>query len=178
MESADVDAPLRVAEEQLKEAKRLTDNVEAWVRMDAAIHLIHFARSRTQAAQASDNAAPTSAEGFWPLRIRWDRPRKGQRFEAHLLADGSVRLQDGRVATPSGACRKLVGYSQWRGWTDWRYWDEHSQSWLPIDELRVAGHFDGSILPSTAEPSPLTYRSDPVLAELWDNEDDAIYDNV
>ena len=176
MGSADVDAPLRVAEEQLKEARGLTDNVEAWVRVDTAIHLIRLAR--TQATQALGSEIAANAEGFWPLAIRWLRPRKVQQFDAHLLANGGVRLQDGRVATPSGACRMLVGYSQWPGWTCWRYWDEHSQSWLPIGELRAAGYFDGAVGPPTAEAGPLTYRSDPLLAELWDNEDDAVYDNI
>ena len=178
MESVDVDAPLRVAEEQLKEARRLTDNVEAWVRMDAAIHLINLVRSRTRAAEEPGGQAAARAEGFWPLPIRWLRRNKDQKFEAHLLADRRVRLDDGRLGTPSGACRMAVGHSQWNGWKEWHYWDEEAESWLPIGELRAAGYFDGAVGPPSVEPGPLTFRSDPVLAELWDNEDDAIYDDI
>ena len=36
---------------------------------------------------------------------------------------------------------------------------------------------DAALQPTTG-PGPLTARSDPVLAELWDNDDDAVYDDI
>lgn len=48
----------------------------------------------------------------------------------------------------------------------------------PRGALRFkADDLDEALEPKT-RPGPLTALSDPVLAELWDNEDDAIYDHL
>lgn len=48
----------------------------------------------------------------------------------------------------------------------------------PRGALRFkADDLDEALEPMT-RPGPLTALSDPVLAELWDNEDDAIYDHL
>ena len=48
----------------------------------------------------------------------------------------------------------------------------------PRGALRFkAGDLDECLEP-TMGPAPLTALSDPVLAELWDNDDDAIYDDL
>ena len=39
-----------------------------------------------------------------------------------------------------------------------------------------AKDLDRVLIPTTAEPTPLTATADSVLAELWDNEHDAVYD--
>ena len=53
-----------------------------------------------------------------------------------------------------------------------------TQRWLPISELRKAGFFEMSVDALAALSGPLTYHSDPVLAELWDNDADAVYDDL
>ena len=120
---------------------------------------------------------PPAGSGIFPVAIRWVRPRKKQAFNAYLLPDGRIRLQDGRISSPSGACKILAGGGQFDGWRGWQYWQEDTEEWLPIDELRTAGQFDR---PPSAPVAlaPLTAATDPVLADLWDNENDAAYDNL
>ena len=48
----------------------------------------------------------------------------------------------------------------------------------PRGALRFKADDLDKALEPTARPGPLTALSDPVLAELWDNEDDAIYDHL
>ena len=48
----------------------------------------------------------------------------------------------------------------------------------PRGALRFKADDLDEALEPTARPGPLTALSDPVLAELWDNEDDAIYDDL
>ena len=48
----------------------------------------------------------------------------------------------------------------------------------PRGALRFKARDLDAALEPTAEPGPLTAISDPVLAELWDNEDDAVYENI
>ena len=177
MTPVDVGAHLKVAEEQLRLARDLVTDPEACVRMDVAIQAIYQARSSDKGGAQAAEEGQGKRVGVWPLPIRWSRPRKGQVFEAHLLPDGRVRLSDGRIKSPSGACKASVGRSQWDGWREWRYWDEGAGTWLSIDELRKAGWFDG-VLTATVQPGQLTYELDPVLAELWDNEHDAVYDDL
>ena len=48
----------------------------------------------------------------------------------------------------------------------------------PRGALRFkAGDLDACLEPATG-PAPPTALSDPVLAELWDNDDDAVYDDI
>ncbi len=48
----------------------------------------------------------------------------------------------------------------------------------PRGGLRFRADDLDECLEPTVAPGPLTALSDPVLAELWDNEDDAIYDGL
>ncbi len=48
----------------------------------------------------------------------------------------------------------------------------------PRGALRFKAHDLDQCLEPTVVPGPLTALSDPVLAELWDNDDDAIYDDL
>ena len=48
----------------------------------------------------------------------------------------------------------------------------------PRGALRFKADDLDEALEPTVRPGPLTAISDPVLAELWDNEDDAIYDDL
>ncbi len=48
----------------------------------------------------------------------------------------------------------------------------------PRGALRFKADDLDAALEPTVGPGPLTALSDPVLAELWDNEDDAIYDDL
>ena len=48
----------------------------------------------------------------------------------------------------------------------------------PRGALRFKADDLDECLEPTAGPGPLTAISDPLLAELWDNDDDAIYDDI
>ena len=48
----------------------------------------------------------------------------------------------------------------------------------PRGALRFKAEDLDECLESTTGPGPLTALSDPVLAELWDNDVDAIYDDI
>lgn len=53
-------------------------------------------------------------------RVVWDRPQLGNRHEAVVEADGSLRLTDGRsFPTPSGAASAIIDASA-NGWMVWR----------------------------------------------------------
>jgi hypothetical protein len=173
MVDGDAGTLLKVVEDEVRTARRLIQDAEAVIRLDFAIGVIQRIRREALADAAQ---SPAEAAG-WPIPIRWKRPRRGQEFEALLRRDGRVLLPDGQVLTPSAACRALVGYSQWNGWKEWRFQSDGSEDWGPIDELRVAGEFDDPVSSSLAEAGPLTHLSDPVLAELWENDDDAVYDD-
>lgn len=50
----------------------------------------------------------------------WRRPQLGEVHRATVLANGCIRLADGRIATSlSGACRTLTNTSV-DGWEEWR----------------------------------------------------------
>lgn len=51
----------------------------------------------------------------------WDRPRLGERYEAEVLENGSIRLADGRTySSPSRAAMEAAGIPSYDGWYAWR----------------------------------------------------------
>ena len=56
-----------------------------------------------------------------PAGLVWKRPRKGTRYEATLLPNGLIRLDDGReFRTPSGAAMAAADVVSYDGWYAWR----------------------------------------------------------
>ena len=56
-----------------------------------------------------------------PAHLVWVRPRKGHRYEATLLAEGVIRLADGReFRSPSGAAMAVADVVSYDGWYAWR----------------------------------------------------------
>lgn len=52
--------------------------------------------------------------------VFWMRHRLGVRHVATVMANGSLRLADGRVAkSPSGACAMLSDNKSYDGWEEW-----------------------------------------------------------
>lgn len=81
-----------------------------------------------------------------PLTLVWNRPRKGQRFEATLLPGGRIRLSDGReFRTPSGAAMAAADVVSYDGWYAWRIGEEGPT----LNDLRH----------HLAEPSPMGLAS-------------------
>jgi hypothetical protein len=67
-----------------------------------------------------DLAALAAALGV-PTALRWERPRRGQRFDALLLPDGTIELPDGaRFRHPDIAASAASGSYSADGWTVWR----------------------------------------------------------
>jgi hypothetical protein len=59
-----------------------------------------------------------------PVALVWNRPRKGARYEATLLATGRIRLSDGReFPSPSGAAMAAAEVVSYDGWYAWRVGD-------------------------------------------------------
>ncbi len=60
---------------------------------------------------------------------------KGKRYEAEILNDGRIRLEDGRIVSSlSKAATHISGKSE-NGWIIWKYRDKNGKEWL-MDELR------------------------------------------
>jgi Restriction Enzyme Adenine Methylase Associated len=56
-----------------------------------------------------------------PTSLVWIRPRKGERFEATLLANGVIRLASGvEHRSPSGAAMAVADVVSYDGWYAWR----------------------------------------------------------
>ncbi|GAB2471542.1 hypothetical protein [Xylanimonas ulmi] len=56
-----------------------------------------------------------------PTRLVWERPRRGQRFEATLHPDGVIELADGgRYRHPDAAASAVSGSPAAQGWSVWR----------------------------------------------------------
>lgn len=62
----------------------------------------------------------------------------GQTFEAELLDErGHVKLNGTLYHSPSGACQEVSGWKSCNGWTFWKYFNEESREWHPIQEIRT-----------------------------------------
>ncbi len=139
---------LEVAAEQVREVRKSVQIEGQRYRLDIALQAIQSTISLLKSPdfRTDGDAEPAEKNHVWsPIPVIWSRPRKGQRFEGHLLESGKIRLLDGRGPfTPSGACQALVkGF--FNGWREWKYWDEGQAGggqWLPIGELRAAGCFE------------------------------------
>ncbi|GAA1276075.1 hypothetical protein GCM10009609_43830 [Pseudonocardia aurantiaca] len=56
-----------------------------------------------------------------PAQLIWNRPKKGEKHEATLLANGKIRLSDGReFGSPSGAAMGAADVVSYDGWYAWR----------------------------------------------------------
>ena len=68
----------------------------------------------------TDLAALAAAIGAGTVLV-WERPRRGQRFEAYLHPDGSIEVPDGsRYRHPDVAATAVSGSYTADGWTVWR----------------------------------------------------------
>ena len=137
---------LDVAVEQLNQVRRSIESEGHGYRLNIALQALKSAIALLERAGLSGNGQSSAGvegpDGMFPISVIWERPRKGQRFEAQLLRDGRIRLSNGRGPfAPARACIELVGGS-FAGWRDWKYFDEADQKWLPIAQLRAAGYFD------------------------------------
>lgn len=60
-----------------------------------------------------------------------------QTFEAELLDErGQVKFNGTLFRSPSGACQEASGWKSCNGWTFWKYFNEESGAWRPIEEIR------------------------------------------
>ncbi|MFJ4682760.1 hypothetical protein [Streptomyces sp. NPDC088789] len=63
-------------------------------------------------------------------RMVWRRRNLGQEYQAHVTAEGNLRLADGRICdSPSGAC-DAVAQCKVNGWDAWRTEEGSSLSML------------------------------------------------
>jgi hypothetical protein len=69
------------------------------------------------------------------IPIRFEYKKMNQVHNAILQEDGGVRLPDGIVLTPSGACAHLTGRDIWNGWDSWKYKDKKDGQWRKINDL-------------------------------------------
>ena len=135
---------------------------------DVAPQLLSNAQPQHPATPATpSSASPSSvaAMGATPtgIPIRW--VNRGQTYEAILLehGHGSVWVDGHECSTPSAACQRLLPRRPANGWTEWEYFDQHGQDWLPIgglrglseeEQIRRAGASIGFVPP----PQPRPYR--------------------
>ena len=142
----DVIERLGIATEQLRQVRKALPNGGQGFRLEVALQAIRSAmdllKSSTRPLDGTkDNSS--AHHGLFPIKVIWERRNKNQKFEAHIQSDGRIRLMSGYGRfSPSGACKEVVGDGSFNGWREWKYWDEGTQDWLPISELRDAGYFN------------------------------------
>ena len=62
---------------------------------------------------------------------------QGQVFSAELLDEqGRVRFDGKEYSSPSGAGKDASGWKSANGWKFWQFYDDVSEEWRPIDDLR------------------------------------------
>src|SRR5713226_989084 len=85
---------------------------------------------------AADGATFKTREASLPVGLRLRKVFKGQERRAAVEQHG-IRLEgENRVfLSPSLAAVAVTGYNT-NGWTFWDYWDEKTQNWRPLDDLR------------------------------------------
>jgi len=85
---------------------------------------------------AGDGATFRTREASLPVGMRLRKVFKGQERGATVEQHG-IRIEgENRVfLSPSLAAVAVTGYNT-NGWTFWDYWDEKTQNWRPLDDLR------------------------------------------
>jgi len=63
----------------------------------------------------------------------------GQTYEAELLDEGGhVKFNETSYQSPSGAGQAAADWKSCNGWTFWKYFNEKSGAWRPIQEIRLS----------------------------------------
>ncbi|WP_236790050.1 hypothetical protein [Amycolatopsis sp. GM8] len=111
---------IRISDEVFSELKR---RAEAFV--DTPDSVLRKILGLTDAAKTSRTGGllPQLRSGALSAgdKLVWHRKRAGQTHQATVLADGCVRLPDGRVAESlSKACALLSEGKSYNGWEEWR----------------------------------------------------------
>lgn len=78
--------------------------------------------------------SPPSGSNESGIPIRW--LELGQTYQAFLIQDGKVRLDNGSIRSVSRACIELGPNPSYNGWDEWEYFDLRDQKWTPIGTLR------------------------------------------
>ena len=63
------------------------------------------------------------------------RVYKGRRYEAEILVDGRIKLEDGTIVNSLSKAATHISKKSENGWRIWRYKDENGREYL-MDELR------------------------------------------
>jgi len=92
---------------------------------------------QAQVATAHGNNGFRSREGVLPVGLRLRKVFKGQEYRATVQQDGIHVDGFSKVfLSPSLAGVAVTGYNT-NGWVFWEYFDEATQQWRSLDELRV-----------------------------------------
>jgi len=67
------------------------------------------------------------------------RVYKGRRYEAEILVDGRIKLEDGTIVNSLSKAATHISKKSENGWIIWRYKDENGREYL-MDELRKRIH--------------------------------------
>lgn len=127
--------------------------------------IVHAVAPQLSSAPSSASALGIAATGATPSGITIQWVNRGESYEAILLehGHGSVWVDGQKCSTPSAACQRLLPRRPANGWTEWEYFDQHGQDWLPIgglrglseeEQIRRAGASIGFVPP----PQPRPYR--------------------
>ena len=74
-------------------------------------------------------------EVIYPVKIK--ATARGRSYEAELInANGQVKFDGQLFGSPSGAGQMAANWKSCNGWTFWKYLNEESGIWRPIQEIR------------------------------------------
>ncbi len=91
-------------------------------------------------AEETEALITTAPNAFqYPVKypVKITAAAHGQTYEAELLDEvGHIKFNETQYQSPSGAGQAAAGWKSCNGWTFWRYFNENSRAWRPIQEIR------------------------------------------
>jgi hypothetical protein len=90
-------------------------------------------QTRKTVQKGKVHGQPTLADHV-AQRFKIRAMHKGNRHEAMVLRDGSIRFEGSLYKSPSGAGKAAIGRAV-DGWLFWRFKDNKGE-WIPLDKLR------------------------------------------
>src|SRR5258708_1990987 len=122
----------------LRTLSRLTNmSVEQVILKALKLDQLNLGEQHAKASSASpDGASFRTREASLAVGLRLRKVFKGQERLAAGGQDG-IRVEgiNGVFLSPSLAAVAVTGYNT-NGWLFWDYWDEKTENWRPLDELR------------------------------------------
>jgi hypothetical protein len=121
----------------LKTLSRLTNmSVEQVILKALKLDQLNLGEPAKVSPPAADGAAFRTREASLPVGLRLRKLFKGQERRATVDQHGICIEGENRVfLSPSLAAVAVTGYNT-NGWSFWDYWDERTQNWRPLDDLR------------------------------------------